>query len=69
MVRSTKFHRSPLPQDGLEILIKLRVGKGNASLEIFRKMEGFVLHNYLKTKKIPLDIKTEEEEDEFFVTF
>ena len=68
MVSSTKFHRSPLPQDGLEILIKLRVGKGNASLEIFRKMKGFVLDNYLETKKIPLDIKTEEEEDEFFVT-
>ena len=69
MVRSTKFHRSPLPQDGLEIFIKLRVRKGNASLEIFRKMIGFVVDNYLETKKIPLDIKTEEEENEFFVTF
>ena len=57
MVRSTKFHRSPLPQDGLEILIKLRVGKGNASLEIFIKMKGFVLDNCLETKKNPVGYK------------
>ena len=69
-VRSTKFCRSPLPQGGLEIPIKLRVGKGKASLEIFRKMKGFVLDNYLEPEKIPLNVKTEEEkEDEFFVTF
>ena len=40
-VRSTKFRRSPLPQGGLEIPIKLRVGKGKASCDIFRKLKGF----------------------------
>ena len=33
-------------------------------------MKGFVLDNYLESKKIPLAVKTEEgEEDDFFVTF
>ena len=33
-------------------------------------MKGFVLDNCLEPEKIPLDTKTEEEEeDEFFVTF
>ena len=69
-VRMTKFRRSPLPQGGLEIPIKLCIGKGKASLEVFRKMKGFVLENYLEPEKIPLDIKVEEdEEDDFFVTF
>ena len=74
-VRSTKFLRSPLPQGDLEhshqeILIKLRDGKGKASLEIFRKIKGFLLDNYLEPEKISLDVKAEEEEgDEFFVTF
>ena len=36
-VRSTKFRRSPLMQGGLEIPIILWVGKGKASLEIFRR--------------------------------
>ena len=55
---------------GLEIPIKLPVGKGKVSLEIFIKMKSFVLDNYLEPEKIPLDVKTEEEkEDEFFVTF
>ena len=68
--RSTKFRRSPLPQGGLEIPIKLRVGKGKVNFEIFRKVKSFVLDNYLKSEKIMLDVKTEgEEEDEFFVTF
>ena len=59
-----------LPQGGLEIPIKLQVGKGKVSLEIFIKMKSFVLDNYLEPEKIPLDVKTEEEkEDEFFVTF
>ena len=58
-LRSTKFRRSPLPQGGLEISIKLRVGKGKAGLEIFRKMKGFVLDNYLESVKIPLDVKAE----------
>ena len=35
------------------------VGKGKASLEIFRKMKGFVLDNYLESEKIPLGLKTE----------
>ena len=47
-VRSEKFRRSPLPQGYLEIPIKFLVGKGKASLEIFRKMKGFVLHNYFE---------------------
>ena len=47
-VRSEKFRRSPLPQGDLEIPIKFLVGKGKASLEIFRKMKGFVLHNYFE---------------------
>ena len=66
----TKFYRILLLQGDLEIPIKLQVGKGKAILEIFRKMKGFVLDNYLEPEKIPLDVKTEkEEEDEFFVTF
>ena len=56
-VRSTKFRRSPLPKGGQEVPIKLRVGKGKASLEIFRKRKGFVLDNYLESEKIPLDVK------------
>ena len=44
--------------------------KRKSYLEIFRKMKGFVLDNYLESKKIPLAVKTEEgEEDDFFVTF
>ena len=69
MVRSTKFRRSPLPQGGPEIPIKPQVGNGKAILKIFRKMKGFVLDNYLQPEKIPLAVKTEEEKDEFFVTF
>ena len=65
MVRSTKFCRFPLPQAGLEIPIKLQVGKGKASLEIFKKMKSFVLDNYFESEEIPLDIKIEEEDDEF----
>ena len=66
----TKFRRIPLSQGGLEISIKLRVGKEKAILEILRKIKGYVLDNYLEPEKIPLDVKTEEEEeDEFFVTF
>ena len=51
MVRSTNFHRNPSPQIGLEILIKLRVGKEKASLEIFEKMKGFPVNNYLEPEK------------------
>ena len=40
---ATKFCRSPLPQGGLEIPIKLRVRKGKASCEIFRKFKGFTV--------------------------
>ena len=66
-VHSAKLRRSPLSQGGLEIPIKLLVWKGKASLGIFRKMKGFVLDNYLEPEKMPLDVKTEkEEEDEFF---
>ena len=54
----TKFRRSSLPQGDLEIPIKLRVGKGKASLEIFRKIKDFVLDNYLEPEKVPLDVKT-----------
>ena len=69
-VCSTKFRKSPIPQGGLEILIKLRVGKGKANFETSRKMKGFVLDNYLEPENIPLDGKTgEEEEDQLFVTF
>ena len=68
-VWSTEFRRSPLSQGGLETPIKLKVGKGEASFEIFRKMKNLVLVNYLETEKILLDVKTEEEEDEFFLTF
>ena len=32
-------------------------------------MKGFVLGNYLEPEKIPFDVNTEEEEDEFLVTF
>ena len=32
-------------------------------------MKSFVLDIYLEPEKIPLDVKKEEEEDEFFVTF
>ena len=39
------------------------------SLEIFRKMKGFVIDKNLEPEKLPLDVNTEEEEDEFFVTF
>ena len=70
-VHLTKFRRSSLPQGDLEIPIKLRVGKGKASLEIFRKIKDFVLDNYLEPEKVPLDVKTEEEEEEedwFLVT-
>ena len=56
-VCSTKFHRSPLPQGGLEILIKLWVGKGKGSLEIFKKTKGFMLDNYLKPEKNPVGFK------------
>ena len=64
-VRATKFRRSP--QGGLEILLKLRIREGKSSPEIFRKMKGFVLDNYVEPERIPLDIKVEEdEEDEFF---
>ena len=59
-VRSTKLCRSPLLQGGLEIPIRLRVGKGKASLEIFRKMKGFVLDNNLEQEKITLEVKTEK---------
>ena len=60
----TKFRRSSLPQGDLEIPIKLRVRKGKASLEIFRKIKDFVLDNYLEPEKVPLDVKTEEEEED-----
>ena len=63
-VRSTKFPRSPLPQSGQETFIKIRLGKEKTSLEIFRKMKGFVLDNYPEPEKILLDIKTEEEEED-----
>ena len=64
------MRRNPPRQGGLEIPIKLPVGKGKASLEIFRKMKGFVVHNYLEPEKIPLDVKREEEEEnDLFVTF
>lgn len=43
--------------------------EGKASLEISRKMKGFVLDNYLEPEKIQLDVKTEEKKDEFFVIF
>ena len=69
MVCSTKFPRSPLPQHGPEITIKLQVENEKASLEISRKVKGSVLDNYLKAEKILLDVKTEEEDNEFFVTF
>ena len=52
MVCSKKFHRSQLLQAGLEIPIKLRLGKGKASLEIFRKIKDFVLDNDLQPEKI-----------------
>ena len=32
-------------------------------------MKGFVLDNYLEPEKTPLDVKTEEKKDEFFVIF
>lgn len=63
-VRMTKFRRSPLPQGGLEIPIKLCVGKGDSSNEVFRKMKGFMLENYLEPEKIPLEIKFEEEDED-----
>ena len=69
-VLSTKFRRSPLPQNTLEIPIKLRVGKGKPNLEIFRQMKSSVLDSYLEPEKISLDVKAEEEEeDEFSVNF
>ena len=63
-VRMTKFRRIPLPQGGLEIPIKLCVGKEDSSNEVFRKMKGFMLENYLEPEKIPLKIKVEEEDEE-----
>ena len=69
MVCLTKFPGSPLPQHGPEIPIKLQVENEKASLEISRKVKGSVLDNYLKAEKILLDVKTEEEDNEFFVTF
>ena len=69
-IRSTKFCASLLLQVGLEIPIKLWVEKGKASLEIFRKMKGFLFDNYHEPEKIPFDVLTEEdEEDEFIATF
>ena len=66
-IRSTK---STLQQGGLEISIKLRVGKGKVSLEIFRKMKSFVLDIYREPEQILFHVKKEEEEeDEFFITF
>ena len=50
-IHSRKFRRSPLLQGGIEIPIKLRVRKVKASLDIFRKMKDFVLHNYLEPDK------------------
>ena len=44
-VRPTKFRWSQLPQGGIEIPIKFRVGKGKANFKVFRKMKGFVLDN------------------------
>ena len=32
-------------------------------------MKGFVIDNNLEPEKLPSDVKREEEEDEFFVTF
>ena len=65
MVCSTKFHRSPLPQGGLEIPIKLQVGKGKVSLEIFRKIKSFVLDKNLEPEKILQDVKTGEKSSTF----
>ena len=49
--------------------MKLWIGKEKASLEIFRKIKGFVFDNYLEPEKM-LKVKAEEEEeDEFFTTF
>ena len=47
----------------------LKYPVNDCSLEIFRKMKGFVIDNNLEPEKLPLDVNTEEEEDEFFVTF
>ena len=53
----TKFRRSSLPQGDLEIPIKLRVRKGKASLEIFRKIKDFVLDKLPRTRKSPVRCK------------
>ena len=70
-VRSTKFRRSTLPQGGLEIPIKLPVGKGKASLEIFRKMKGFMVLCLIKSRQNPVGCKDRRRRgrDKFFVTF
>ena len=61
---------SPLPQGSVKIPMKLWIGKEKASLEIFRKIKGFVFDNYLEPEKMLQKVKAEEEEeDEFFTTF
>lgn len=65
-VRSTKFRRSPLPQGGLEIPIDFLVKISKASEDIYKKMKVFVKENYMEPEKIPLSVKVEDEEDDFF---
>ena len=51
-VHSSKFSRSPPPQSGPEMPNKLWVGKGKTSLEIFKKMKGFLLELSLVRKNL-----------------
>ena len=51
-VKATKFRQSPLPQGGLEIPIKLAIGKGEASDDVFEKMKDFVDNNYIEPEKV-----------------
>ena len=42
-VGDVKFHRSPLPQGGLEIPITLTILQNNASITVYNKMQEFMM--------------------------
>ena len=62
-VSDEKFRRSPIPQGGLEIPIKLRIFKGSAPNHVFQRMKELITTTYMKPYQIPPRGSTNEEED------
>ena len=60
--RQQNFDNPYSPQGRLEIPIKLAIGKGEASDDVFEKMKDFADNNYIEPEKVSL-IKSKKDDD------